>query len=62
MKADDMGCLTMMTMAWFEHHKHLTNDEMLELGMIDPCDISWVDTLREKENLEKRSPKRSPSR
>lgn len=31
---------------WFENHKHLTNQEMLDLGLIDECDLRWVNSLR----------------
>jgi len=31
---------------WFELHKHLSNSEMLEKGLIDSCDLNWVNLLR----------------
>ena len=32
---------------WFEANKHLTNGEMLAAGLIDECDLIWVNKLRE---------------
>jgi hypothetical protein len=31
---------------WFENHKHLSNEEMLKLGLIDECDLWWVNLRR----------------
>jgi len=31
---------------WFEANKHLTNEEMLDAGLIDECDLIWVNKLR----------------
>ena len=33
---------------WFESNKHLTNEEMLAAGLIDECDLIWVNELREE--------------
>lgn len=31
---------------WFEANEHLTNEEMLAAGLINACDLVWVDKLR----------------
>lgn len=30
---------------WFEANKHLTNEEMLDAGLIDKCDLVWINYL-----------------
>lgn len=35
---------------WFEANKHLTNEEMLDAGLIDGCDLIWVDYFRGEKN------------
>ena len=41
-----------MNRGWFELHKHLTNEEMLAHGLIDRCDLIWVEALRQREMSE----------
>jgi hypothetical protein len=41
-----IGTLADLNRRWFEHHKHLSTDEMLAAGLIDPCDVGWVEALR----------------
>ncbi len=38
-----------MNRSWFELHEHLTNEEMLAHGLIDRCDLIWVEALRQIE-------------
>jgi len=31
---------------WFKANEHLTNEEMLDAGLINGCDFIWIDKLR----------------
>lgn len=33
---------------WFKEHGHLTNKEMIKEGLIDSCDLFWVNYYRKK--------------
>lgn len=35
---------------WFKANKHLTNQEMLDAGLIDECDLIWVNHFRGEQN------------
>jgi len=48
MKIEGVKTLLSLNELWFEHHKHLSNEEMLELGLVDECDLGWVQALRDK--------------
>jgi len=43
--------LEKMNKIWFECNKHLTNEEMLEAGLIDECDLIWVNKLRSQNEI-----------
>ena len=34
---------------WFESNNHLSNEQMLAVGLIDECDLVWINRFR-KEN------------
>ena len=38
--------LYLLNKEWFDANKHLTNEQMLDAGLIDECDLSWVNKLR----------------
>ena len=44
-----VNVLMEMNRKWFEHHKHLSTEEMLKRGLIDECDREWVEILRDEE-------------
>lgn len=35
---------------WFDANKHLSNKQMLAAGLIDECDLVWVNRFRNGEN------------
>ena len=35
---------------WFNANKHLSNEQMLAAGLIDECDLIWVNRFREEQN------------
>jgi hypothetical protein len=35
-----------MNKKWFEANKHLTNQEMLDAGLIDEQDLAWINKFR----------------
>ena len=35
---------------WFEANKHLSNEQMLAAGLIDECDLVWVNRFRDEKN------------
>lgn len=41
-----------MNRQWFEANKHLTNEQMLAAGLIDKCDLNWINILRRKPKYE----------
>jgi hypothetical protein len=43
---DIINALASLNRLWFKYHKHLSTDEMLAAGLIDPCDVGWVEALR----------------
>lgn len=42
--------LNRLNKEWFESHKHIPTSEMLKKGLIDECDIGWVESLRESQS------------
>lgn len=42
----DLNC------GWFHANKHLTNQQMLDAGLIDNCDLIWVNLFRKAEKDE----------
>jgi ssDNA-binding Zn-finger/Zn-ribbon topoisomerase 1 len=34
---------------WFQMNKHLSNAEMMQKGLIDQCDLAWVNKYRKIE-------------
>jgi len=38
---------------WFEANKHLTNQQMLDSGVIHEDDLVWINKLRKKDDEKK---------
>lgn len=45
---EDFTLLAIENIEWFKHHKYLSDEDMLKLGLIDPCDLWWVEMLRRR--------------
>lgn len=41
--------LNSLNYLWFQKHKYLSNEEMLQKGLIDLCDLVWINRFRENE-------------